>query len=240
MVGTDPPVCNVHGGRHRSRLPGAEEQEAGRRCTAISARTGKQCRMWAMLNSERIYGQALCMAHAGVRQKAGRMPEEGERRCTARTLDGKRCRRWAVSVEDGGSAGEDLCWVHAFPKAHGKITHGFFRQVPDFTEEQQAFIAELAREGEPLAAEVLVVRSKLQGLIAYLNRPNLSVAERIRVTELVFWGVRTVSRLLRAQRKLVEVDWRPGTAGGAGQLLERIVDDEETGGLETGELGTGD
>jgi hypothetical protein len=158
-----------------------------------------------MLESERIYGQALCMAHAGVRQKAGRMPEDGEGRCTARTLDGKRCRRWAVSVEDGAGDGEALCWVHAFPKAHGKITHGFFRQVPYFTEEQQAFIAELAREGEPLMAEVLVVRLKLRGVLAYLNRPGLSVAERIRVTQLLFRGVTTVSRLLRAQKKLAKV-----------------------------------
>ena len=221
-------LCSVHAGRFR--LPGPEE----RRCTART-KTGERCPHWAIRGTDAQYGRLLCAVHVpegDARKIRQRFPEEGERRCTARTLDGKRCRHWAIRGEDGSS--EDLCWLHAFPKQHPQIRHGYYRRIPYFTEALQEFIAELAREGEPLVAEVVVMRLKLQGLLAYLGRPNLSEAERLRVTRLIFRGVTTVMKLLQAQKKLAEDKWVPGTAGGAGQLLELIVG-EEAGGTETGD-----
>lgn len=221
-------LCGVHAGRFR--LPKPEE----RRCAARTY-TGKRCPHWAIQGTEAEYGRWLCAVHVpegDARKIRQRFPEEGERRCTARTLDGKRCRHWALQREEGSS--EDLCWLHAFPKQHPQIRHGYYRRVPYFPERLQAFIAELAREGEPLAAEVVVMRLKLQGLLAYLGRPNLSEAERLRVTRLIFRGVTTVMKLLQAQKKLAQVEWVAGSAGGAGQLLALMVG-AEGGETEEGE-----
>ena len=93
--------------------------------------------------------------------------------------------------------------MHTYPEQHGRIRHSYYRQVPHFTEAQEAFIAALAREGAPLTAELAVVRLKLRGVLAYLERPDLSAAARVRAAKIVFRGVGTVSRLLRAQKGLV-------------------------------------
>ena len=205
--------------------------EAGeRRCSAMT-KMGERCPHWAIRGTEVQYGMLLCPVHVpegDARKIYQRWPGEGERRCRARTLDGKRCRHWALVEE----AANGLCWLHAYPTQHPQIRHGYYRRIPYFPEHIQDYIGELAREGEPLSAETLVVRLKLRGLLAYLGRQDLSEAERVRVSRLIFRGVTTVSRLLQARKKLVDADWGPATAGGAGRLLELIVENGTTEGTE--------
>ena len=194
--------------------------ENKQQCTATT-RAGNRCPMWAMQGTDAQHGRLLCAGHVpdeDPRKHYFRQPGE-RRRCVAKTLDGKRCRNWTLVDE----AGRGLCWMHAYPDQHARIRHSYYRQVPHFTDAQAAFIAAQARQGKPLAAELAVVRLKLRGLLSYLKRPELPAAQRVHAAKLVFRGVITVSRLPRAQKGLVKIDWRPSTAGRAPALLERIV-----------------
>lgn len=51
-----PALCSTHAGR--SRLPGQEDEAAGRRCSAVT-RAGKRCPNWAKLYSIKMHGRPL-------------------------------------------------------------------------------------------------------------------------------------------------------------------------------------
>ena len=118
---------------------------------------GGQCPNWAVWRTDEQYGRPLCAGHLpqeDARRHDPRLPREGERRCVANTLDGERCRKWAL-VE---ARARGMCRRHAYPREHHSIRHGYYRRLPYFTDEQRAFIADLAQEGKPFAAELLLVR----------------------------------------------------------------------------------
>jgi len=164
----------------------------------------------------------LCLSHGGRARYRG--PGVAERQCSARTLAGRRCERWAL-LEEGEEA--PLCWLHADADNNGRLSHGYYRRVPYFTKSQQATIAAMARRERPLSGELLIVRLKLWGLADYLSRPELSPVERLRLTPLALNAVRAVARLLLAQRTLGRSGWKRGSAGGAGYLLAGILEEEE-------------
>lgn len=216
--GSDPPLCSAHS---KARHPARE----GRRCTAVT-RAGQRCQKWAIQDTEAIYGQLLCMAHVphgDPRRVVQRFPNEGEGRCTARTLDGKRCRQWAMRDDDLGGKGNGLCKLHAYPERHSQLQHGYFRRRPFFGEAMQAYVAEQATEGEPLAGELVVVRLKLRGVMTYLAVQDLTNRERVRATSLLLQGSGTVARILETQKGLGEMDWGEGTGGGARTVVERVL-----------------
>lgn len=189
-------LCHIH-----ARYTQAPRRAVfpSRRCRALTA-TGKPCRHWAL----RYSIQSLCRVHA--RGARWRLPGAGDdgNRCTARTLSGKRCRRWALRHRRAPHAGP-LCWLHAHPHRHGRIRHSYYRRVPHFTPAQRAALAALARDEErPLAAELSLARLKFHFLLAYLKRQDLAPGERLSATRLAFRNVCTITRLLRARKRLAD------------------------------------
>ena len=116
-----------------------------------------------------------------------------------------------------------MCNVHAGLTAPGEADRAAEKHGKQCR--HWALVEEEALEEGPPAAALLVVRLKLRGLLAYLGRGDVSAAERLRVTRLIFRGVTTVSQLIQAQKSLVEMALLPGTAGCAGQLLDRIIEE---------------
>jgi len=168
-----------------------------------------------------------------------RAPRLGERRCTARTLAGERCKRWALRMkkeaigqpqvagkeEDGAGAGNarQLCWIHAQVGNNGSLSHGYYRRTSYFSERQRAAIARIARQEQPLSAELLLMRLKLRGVFAYLGREDLQPEERVRVTRLLLRGARAVARLLRAQQAMQRGGWTASSADGVNYLLAQVL-----------------
>lgn len=196
--GEEATLCNVHGGRMGWRGPA----RGARRCRARNAQ-GERCSRWALREEPGSEGEGgtLCELHA-VRRSLG--PPE-ERRCTATTLDGERCELWVLGSDGEGEEGPALCHFHAHPGQHPQISHGFYRRIPWFSETEALFIRACLRAGHPLTLQVVIMRLKLRGLIAYLNRPDLEPAERVRVSQLILHGCEIVTRLLLARRKCVGV-----------------------------------
>lgn len=165
------------------------------------------------------------------------MPDEADaamgRRCSATTLAGQRCASWALRGSD-----PPMCRVHAYPEAHPKIRHGYYRSTPYLRAAEQAYVAQLVAEGEPLAAEIVLLRLKIRAVLAYLAQPEVGLAQRRAAYGILLEAVRTVSRLLRAQQALrAEASgrvpgWMPAlareglresTGGGLGALLASIL-----------------
>lgn len=220
MKGSDPPLCNNHEG-----FRGPQKRPERHRCSALNAR-GEPCAQWAVYGTIEEFGAALCPAHlpeGDQRRVRSRLPEEDhQRRCRANTLDGERCPMWAMA--DGESDG--LCWLHAFPHEHGRITHSYYRRVPHFSPVEHAAVRRAARDGKPLSAEVLVVRLKLRDVLVYTGRPDVRGVELDRSAGLIFSGAGAVARIVRAQKKLAEIELGPYAAGCTSQLLEQILGDD--------------
>jgi hypothetical protein len=153
----------------------------------------------------------------------------GERRCTATTLPGTRCRHWAQACTD-----PPLCWLHGHPGRHGQLRHGYYRRTPYLPDTLWATVLQLAAEGEPLAAEIAVMRLKIVALLAYLQRPQLPLRRSLPAYRLVFQALRTVATLLRAQQGLgydaagrvplfVHDDMSETTGGYLPALLEQLA-----------------
>lgn len=216
---SDPPICSTHDGR--TRPPGPQDRLEGRACSALTAR-GELCDQWAILDSIERYGAPLCVAHLppdDPRQIARRAPAPHERRCSARNLDGTRCARWASPRE--GARG--LCWLHANPQDHGRITHGYFRRIPHFSPAEHAYIRQQAQEGPDLSGELVIMRFKLRDAFVYLGRPDIASTHKYRTATLLFRGATTVGRILRTQKKLGGINWGPESAGNAPQMLDQIL-----------------
>lgn len=236
----DPPLCSMHAG-----LGTPDRSHA---CSA-TRRDGTPCRGWAIPGTARQVGRPLCRAHlppGDPRRLQQPLPGPADRArgrvCTATTVAGKPCRNWALrdscssaeaelpSPTKFGRApsGRPLCWVHAFPHQHPLIRHGYYRRLPHFSRAEHAAIVRLARDGQPLDAELLTLRLKLRDAFLYLRRLRLTGPQKERTARVIFRGALAVSRLLRAQKELIKLDWRPQSAGGAGQLLQNILDNEDT------------
>jgi hypothetical protein len=91
----------------------------------------------------------------------------------------------------------------------------------------RTYIAEQAKEGEPLAGELLVVRLKLRGVMTYLAVQGLTSRERVRATSLLLHGAGTVARILETQKGLAEMDWGEGSGGGARMIVERVLGSDD-------------
>jgi hypothetical protein len=129
------------------------------------------------------------------------MPGAGDeaagRRCTATTLAGQRCQNWALDHME-----PPRCRVHAYPDAHGRLRHGFYRHPARLPPEMQASLARMATNGEPLAAEIAIARLKVASLLATLRQPDLPPSEWLAATRLLLLALRTTGRLARQQHSL--------------------------------------
>lgn len=220
------PHCHLHAAGTHPPPP------RKRRCTATVRRRPdpsrpdlrpRRCRAWALHDGD----PPLCRVHArgGRWRPPGPADRARDRQCTARTLSGSRCARWALTRRPP-SQDPPLCWLHAHPRSHGRIRHSYYRRVPYFTPAQRAALVALARHDQrPLAAELALVRLKLHFLLNYLNRQTLTPRARLSATRLVFRAVRAVSRLLRARQQLAAANWTPVSLHGAGALLNHIKDE---------------
>lgn len=213
-------LCNVHAGRLGRRGPAS----GPRRCTARNAH-GQRCSRWALGEAGSSPGKpgALCHIHA-LRGSVGPPPQE--RRCTATTLEGRRCNHWVLNDGPQGEDGSHLCQFHAHPGQHPGITHGYYRQVPWFSQTEALFIRACIRAGHPLALQLIIMRLKLRDLLAYLNRPELSAAQRVRVAHLILRACDVVTDLLLARQKLAQLHWTSHTAGSLQLLLDQLWREE--------------
>jgi hypothetical protein len=196
---------------------------AGARCEGVTAR-GKRCRRVAVAGSRGRYGRWLC-----VRHEPGYVfpvPPEG-RRCEARTLAGGRCKRWARAGTDGGPV---LCVAHDVGQGHPNLRHGYYRRLPYFGPVEAAYVGAAARAGKPLAAELFVMRLKVQGLLAYAAGEGLTRRQRVGVDELLLRATRLIGALLAARQGMGLVAMGEGTGGGVRALLAQCGEAEAGGG----------
>lgn len=185
------PLCHAHAGRvaQTRRMPGPGE----RRCTALT-RQGKRCRQWA-LRETAATGNALCAVHAAFGSSdVGHV----KRRCTAIVGDGtgQRCQSWTLKAQ-----GATLCWIHANPEQHGAIRHGFYRQAPPLSAEEQEAVALTWNQGHELAAAILIARLQILRLLAYLAQTERPLAQELNTIRLLLKGCRRVRRLTAAARQ---------------------------------------
>lgn len=143
-----------------------------------------------------------CFAHRARRfRQPGAADEAAGRTCTASTLAGQRCRHWAMHGTD-----PPRCFVHAYPAAHGRLSHGYFRQMPFGQERGDAGGVAMGdaagAANDPLALEIAVARFKVAGLLAYLEQPDLAPADFLRAARLLMRGLRATARLVRSQQML--------------------------------------
>jgi hypothetical protein len=201
------PLYNVHA--EGFRLPGPGE----RRCSART-RAGGQCPHWAVWGTEEEYGRLLCTLHVPQGDPARfftRLPQAGERRCTAKTQDGERYRCWAVAQDEQG---QELCWLHAYPDEHPRIRHGYYRASPPLDEVQWQAIS-LGRASErPLDGEIVMTRLLVDMVADYLETSERPLREDLNSVRLIISNVRAVARLLLARKKLE-------ASTEAGERLER-------------------
>lgn len=214
-------LCHTHAGRFQ--LPGPDDS----RCQAWTKRN-VQCPNWAVAGTEAQYGRLLCPVHlpkADERKPYSGPLRKGSRRCTAIKWDGTRCRSRAMRTGKGAQA--ELCWIHAFPQKHPTVLHGYYRRTPHFSDEEHAAIIKEAREGEPMAAELLIMRLKLRNVLKYVRNYKLSPWRMDAAVSVMLGGVRTVATLLEARRRLQQLQWKPTATRGPGALLDAILEEGE-------------
>ncbi|MFW6097036.1 MAG: hypothetical protein ACOC9Z_03120, partial [Chloroflexota bacterium] len=216
-------LCHTHAGRFQ--LPGPGDS----RCQA-QTKTNGQCPNWAVAGTEAQYGRLLCAVHlpdGDERRPYSGALREGSQRCTAIKWDGTRCRSRALRTEEGAQAG--LCWIHAFPQKHPTVLHGYYRRTAHFSDEAHAAIARAAREGEPMEAELMIMRLKLRDVLKYVRDNDVSGWRLDAAASVAYRGLGTVMNLMRARRRMMEIQWKPTAVRGPGALLDAILeeDDEE-------------
>jgi hypothetical protein len=166
----------------------------------------------------------LCAVHVpegDPRKIYSRMPEAGERRCTAKTLDGQQCRHWAL-VQD--EEGRELCWLHAYPEEHPQIRHGYYMSPLPLSEvEREAIRLAMASE-RPLQGEIVLTRILIHMLLAYVTESGLPLGENLHSVRLIIQNVRTVAKLLLTQK---EIEGPEEVRGRVQRELERIEREAE-------------
>lgn len=216
-------LCHMHAGGRR--LPGPGE----RRCQAQTKMNG-QCSNWPVAGTDAQYGRLLCAVHlpeGDERKPFSGALREGSQRCTATKWDGTRCRSRAMRIGEGAKA--QLCWIHAFPEKHPCIRHGYYWRTPHFSDEVHAAIVRAAREGEPMEAELMIMRLKLLDVLKYIKENNVSGWRLDAAALITFKGARTIRNLVMARRKLREIQWRPTAVRGPGALLNAILEENDEG-----------
>lgn len=228
-------LCHMHAGRFQ--LPGPGE----RRCQAQTKKNG-QCPNWAVVGTEEEYGRLLCAVH--LPKEDERRPysgalRQGSRRCTAIKWDGTRCHGRAMRTGKGAKAA--LCWIHGFPQKHPGIRHGYYWRTPHFSDEAHAAIARAAREGEPMEAELMIMRLKLRDVLKYVRDNDVSGWRLDAAASVAYRGLGTVMNLVRARRRLMEIQWKSTAARGPGALLDAILaeGDEEVNGRRDENVSSG-
>lgn len=187
---TGRPRCAAHSHDHQ-RPPPAGAQ----RCTSTT-RAGQPCRAWAMPATD----PPRCAAHhlaPRVRRPAPADRQAG-RVCTATTLAGRPCRRWAIRHTN-----PPLCSLHAYPGAHGRLRHNYYRRTPFLPPAVLARLDALRATGPPLSAEIVLARLQVAALLAYLAQPGLPLAGRLAAYPLLQRALRLVARLIRTQHRQV-------------------------------------
>lgn len=209
--------------------PAAQNKRPGRHRCRARTRAGGRCTNWAMRQSKARDGRWLCIVHAAGGQALPAGPQtlvRKGRRCTARTRSGQQCRHWALS--DGSWPGDKpLCARHAGREHTPPLHHGYYSKQPDFSPRQRDAILRAVEGGEPLAAELLIVRFKLQRLIRYLKRDDLSARRKDAAARALLKGVRAVTRLMQARYNLARIRWEPTSGGNAGIQLQALLEEEE-------------
>lgn len=207
----------------------AQGQPPGRRRCQARTKAGERCLNWAMRHSKARDGRWLCIYHAAGKQALHAGPQSRVRRgrrCTARTQSGDRCRHWALS--DGSWPGDKpLCAFHAGRHFNYPVLHGYYSARPQFTPQQRAAILHAAKSGEPLAAEILIVRFNLQRLLQYLKRDDLSPWRRDAAFRSALKAINAVRRLMLARHNLARIRWAPTSGGNAGKQLDALLQEEE-------------
>lgn len=185
------PLCHMHA--VGKRWPTPDE----RQCSAHT-QIGERCPRWAIRDSKATYGRWLCPFHVpegDPRRMVHRPPRPGERQCTAISLRGKRCRRWALPPT-ADNPHPTLCYIHADPDNHPSIRHGYYRvDGPAFTQAEWAAIDAAWTAGRPLDAELLMTRLLVDRILHYLNTSTRPLIHDLNSIRLIFRGVRTIARL---------------------------------------------
>lgn len=209
--------------------PGRKAKRPGHHRCEARTKAGERCRAVAQRQSKARDGRWLCIYHAEDGQAVNPGPRSRVRkgrRCTARTPSGERCRRWALSSHPW-PGDEPLCVHHSGYPFKRRVLHGYYSERPRFTPEERAAILRAVKSGEPLAAELLIVRFNLQRLLHYLKRKDLSPWRRDAATRSALEAVNAVRRLMQARHNLARTRWTPSSGGNAGKQLEALLGEEE-------------
>jgi hypothetical protein len=184
------PRCAAHS-HDRQRPPPTGAQ----RCTAAT-RAGQPCRAWAMPAAD----PPRCAAHHLPPRVSLPTPADRQagRVCTALTLAGDPCRRWAIARTH-----PPLCSLHAYPGAHGRLRHHYYRRTPFLPPAVLDQMNALRANGPPLSAEIVLARWQVAALLAYLAQPGLPPAGQLPAYPLLNRALRAVARLIRTQHALL-------------------------------------
>jgi hypothetical protein len=120
--------------------------------------------------------------------------------CTATTLAGNPCRRWAIR-----HTSPPVCSLHAYPDAHGRLRHYYYRRTPWLPPALLARLDALRATSPPLSAEIVLARLQVMALLAYVTQPGLPPAASLPAYPLLSRALRAVARLIRTRHAL-----RPG------------------------------
>jgi hypothetical protein len=126
-----------------------------------------------------------------------------DRRCTALTPRGERCRNWTVAGEDG------LCAAHAgiisFKKGHlinwkhgGYVQRVLPHEMAYYLQER----AKIEAGDRSVDLELAAMRSVLGRLVACAHPTLIPLADFFDATQAIFWGTRTIATLLSVQQAL--------------------------------------
>lgn len=132
--------------------------------------------------------------------------QEVPRRCSAVNSDGSACRAWAIR----GSR-PALCSIHA-GRSNGPgaplgnknaLKHGYYTR--HFTERE---IAEFeALTDQSLAGELVLARTMIGRLAAYMSRAETTVEETATVMPLILSGIRTIVYVVKNMAGESSIDW---------------------------------